>query len=138
MLFLIGAVSLNVMPFFLPRPQNSWVSGSSVELLKALLLIRKHFCAITPRYFISPRSWSFAEPTRVSVRSRSIEKVRRRRRFSLVSRGGSLSPKTHGTQSLVTRSGPPVALPPSGRRSVAYAVNPANLPANSAEDPLFH
>jgi len=28
-----------------PRPQNSWVSGSSVELLKALLLIRKPLCA---------------------------------------------------------------------------------------------
>src|ERR1035438_4513795 len=50
MLFLIGAVSLNVMPFFLPRPRNSWVSGSSVELPKALLWIRKPLCAITSRY----------------------------------------------------------------------------------------
>src|ERR1039457_4429350 len=51
MLLLIGTVSLNVMPFFPPCPQNSWVSGSSVELLKALLLVRKPLCAITSRYF---------------------------------------------------------------------------------------
>jgi hypothetical protein len=49
-LLLIGTVSLNVRPLFPPRPQNSWVSGSSVELPKALLLIRKHVCAITSRY----------------------------------------------------------------------------------------
>src|ERR1017187_10184420 len=86
LLLLIGAVSLNVMPLFPPRPRNAWVGGSSVELRKALLLIRKQLCAITPRYFIRPRSWGFAGPIRVSVRSRSTERVRRRRRFSLVSR----------------------------------------------------
>src|ERR1035437_8303085 len=50
MLFLIGTVSLNLMPFFPPRPLNSWVSGSYVELPKALLLIRKPVCGITSRY----------------------------------------------------------------------------------------
>src|SRR5664280_2429969 len=100
--------------------------------------MRKHLCAITPRYFISPRSWSFAEPIRVSVRSRSIERVRRRRRFSLVSRGGSMSPKTHGTQFLVTRSGLPVTLPPSGGRSVGYAVILPTHPRIPPRDLVFH
>src|ERR1035438_9305634 len=50
LLLLIGTVSLNVMPLFPPGPRNSWVSGSFVELRKALLWIRKPLCAITSRY----------------------------------------------------------------------------------------
>src|ERR1035437_3037605 len=64
MLFLIGAVSLNVMPFFLRRPQNSCVSGSSVELLKALLWIRKPLCAITSRYSQQVKASPGVSPSR--------------------------------------------------------------------------
>src|ERR1039458_9014509 len=65
MVFLIGAVSLNVMPFFLPRPRNSWVSGSSVELLKALLWIRKPLCAITSRYSQQVKASLGVSPSRL-------------------------------------------------------------------------
>src|ERR1017187_3478932 len=139
MLFLIGAVSLNVMPFFLPRPRNSWVSGSSVELPKALLWIRKPLCAITSRYSqqvkaspgVSPGRFGFQCEAALSKESVVIVVflsflvvvLCRRRRTGH-------NPWSPDRDRLSRR---PVRR--SERRLCRY---PANLPADSAEDPFFN
>jgi hypothetical protein len=51
------------------RPQNSWVSGSFLVLLKARLLIRKPRCVNNVQgtlNMLRPRPWTFGEPTRIS------------------------------------------------------------------------